>query len=203
MRSVVGRVVLVGAVAVAVTGRQNGADAASPQGATSSGPWSVGDYVPPLTGIDLEAKAITIDFAALKSPSILYSITPGGYFVRQNEAPFADLVRQVAGTHRIVVVSGRDDGLIKYVETIRKQWSGKPVTVVGGLTPEMKKTLRIGAYPSTVVIASTGRVRGYVSGAYTELRARQLDALLSIVVKRAEVSKSELAPPPLWAAQDR
>jgi hypothetical protein len=129
--------------------------------------------MPALEGYDLDGLAITITYANVGRPTVIYNVLPSP-FVYRNEANFSELVRQAGARFRFVVVSYnpsphplRED-FAAYIARVKRTWGETPVQVVRDLSLSRAQinSLGLGGYPHTLVVSEKARIIKVFAGAY-------------------------------------
>ena len=134
---------------------------------------AVGTIMPDLQGYDLDGLAVTITYANVGKPTVIYNVLPSP-FVYRNEANFAELVRQARSRFRFVIVSYnpsphplRED-FAAYMARVKPTWGETPVPIVRDipLSRAQVNSLGLGGYPHTLVVSEESRIIKVFAGAY-------------------------------------
>jgi hypothetical protein len=129
--------------------------------------------MPALEGYDMDGLAVTITYANVGRPTVIYNVLPSP-FVYRNEANFSELVRQAGSRFRFVVVSYnpaphplRED-FARYIARVKPTWGDTPIQIVRDLSLSRAQvdSLGLGGYPHTLVVSEESRVIKVFAGAY-------------------------------------
>jgi hypothetical protein len=138
-----------------------------------------GDHVPPLAGIGLDDKALTINYADLNIPTAIYTVSPTCVWCARNQANLDALVEQQNDRYHVVIVSLTRIGLPAYIAGLKARWR-QEVPVVAAFPTNLKEELYLGAAPETILISPKGIVLGNWIGAYTDASKAEIETRLDV-----------------------
>lgn len=161
------------AIVIAASGL--GVSATTERWPQAPGP-AVGTIMPELRGYDLDGIAVTITYAHVGRPTVIYNVLPSP-FVYRNEVNFSELVRQAGSRFRFVVLSYnpsphpfRED-FAAYIARAKLTWGETPVEIIRDvpLSRAQVNSLGLGGYPHTLVVSEESRIIKVFAGAYAPI----------------------------------
>ena len=145
---------------------------------------NVGQQVPALEGIDLDGKHVSITFdGSTPQPTLFYVLSPSCGWCYRNTENYKTIVKKLASTHRIVVVSLTSEGLADYARS--ESYAG---TVISGVSDAARKAYHFSGTPQTIEVDNTGKVVHAWTGAYE-------GSIGAEVTKAYQVALPGLRPP--------
>ncbi len=131
----------------------------------------VGQTVPSIEAMNPNGRIVSIRFADVSIPTVLYVFRPGCGWCLRNMANMRSLIAQQGQRYRLVLLSLQEDGLDPYRQE-------GPFLVV---TPGSQRAYALGSTPQTLVVSPDGVLRENWFGAYTT-RQPEIERALSIVL---------------------
>jgi peroxiredoxin len=137
----------------------------------------VGTTVPAITAKRVNGGSEVISYQVTSEPTVLYVFTPTCIWCARNLSNLKTLLENDSDHFRFIALSLSDEGVAPYVAK-----NGLAIPVYSGLSPETKKTYKLGGTPQTIVISPEGRILQNWVGAYVGTQKSQVEAFFHITL---------------------